>query len=547
MNEGTKGKDTIWQTDSLFAEVEVARPVGGASGFGAPGGATSLGVPGGVPGGASGFGVPGGAPGGASGFGVPGGVPGGASGFGASGGVPGGASGFGAPGGLSRRTGSGATFTQPIPRREHDPAREKFQAMRLLTVQNTFAHYGAGLFRRQAVFMEDFEDNYREDARFFTYYPCYQQMGYEQLRTYFTWRAGVRRGDIRPVSQSYAFLHVYELLHGIGVAGSVEGIENLLHLWNACRKFCPALDNYMPTWIRDYHIYYGLQQDFWGFIRGNGLQKYYGKRFLFDTDNPDPLALWNSESSYVVTKSSFCREGNTALLGDCFRVVLDRLCDLLDRCHSSGDDLIYAYPGETADWRPFRQALFHDWLRQPDRHVDMPGQEHYECRGNRWSAKCPLVYADADKFIGYVLKKTESCLRQSVNYKYKITADASVAQVFFQDRKRTGITPAMWADAIERAVGDFHRDKNRTVVAVDRDVLNRIRIEAHGTRDLLTVPEEAIPPPVAAMPPVATPPSAAAPPEPADAWRSLRDALSHTERAALSILLRDGREIGGFA
>ena len=50
------------------------------------------------------------------------------------------------------------------------------------------------MFYRQAKLMADFEDDYREEEPFSMYFPDYQSMGYEQLRTYFTWRTNVRKG-----------------------------------------------------------------------------------------------------------------------------------------------------------------------------------------------------------------------------------------------------------------------------------------------------------------------------------------------------------------
>jgi hypothetical protein len=44
------------------------------------------------------------------------------------------------------------------------------------------------VFIRQARFMADFEDDYQKLAPFSMFYPYYQMMSYEQLRTYFTWR-----------------------------------------------------------------------------------------------------------------------------------------------------------------------------------------------------------------------------------------------------------------------------------------------------------------------------------------------------------------------
>ena len=57
-------------------------------------------------------------------------------------------------------------------------------------------------FYRQAKKMEHFEDDYSGNAPFSAYFPEYQIMSYEQLRTYFTWRSCVRRGSVKKTSIS---------------------------------------------------------------------------------------------------------------------------------------------------------------------------------------------------------------------------------------------------------------------------------------------------------------------------------------------------------
>ena len=153
--------------------------------------------------------------------------------------------------------------------------------------------------------------------------------------------------------------------------------------------------------------------------------------------------------------------------------------------------------------------------------------------------------------MGYIIKKTESCLREAVKYKFKISAGPG----YFLRLKKSGISPIELDRAIEKAVADFHRDLTRTVVTVDHGNLARIREEALGTQDKLTVPEEeAGSPPVivsdkqnAAPPlewPVEPPVSST---DTSDGWDALRDALNATEREALSIALRGGADIGAFA
>ena len=82
-----------------------------------------------------------------------------------------------------RPSASAIPAAQPIAQREIDPIRELFFHMRNLASGNPFARNDAGLFYKQAKFMERFSDDYWGQARFSMYYPYYQHMGYEQLRT----------------------------------------------------------------------------------------------------------------------------------------------------------------------------------------------------------------------------------------------------------------------------------------------------------------------------------------------------------------------------
>jgi hypothetical protein len=166
---------------------------------------------------------------------------------------------------------SGAFFSSilpphPIQPRVIDPVREKFYEMRRLALNRPFARNDSELFYKQARFMEDFTDDYENDAKFNMYYPYYQNMGYDYLRTYFTWRTKARQGDIRQTSLSYIFLYIYELLSGIGVENPVDGLTKLLAIWKTFSKESRAIDKYLPKWLKDYHVFYELPHSFSGFV-----------------------------------------------------------------------------------------------------------------------------------------------------------------------------------------------------------------------------------------------------------------------------------------
>src|SRR5699024_4494869 len=48
-----------------------------------------------------------------------------------------------------------------------------------------------------------------------------------QLRGYFTWRTQVRKGVFHPITTSFAYLYVYELLNGIGVRSPEETLRKM--------------------------------------------------------------------------------------------------------------------------------------------------------------------------------------------------------------------------------------------------------------------------------------------------------------------------------
>ncbi|MCL2343378.1 MAG: TerB N-terminal domain-containing protein [Firmicutes bacterium] len=432
---------------------------------------------------------------------------------------------------------------EPIGPRTADPIREKFYQMRSLASGNPFARNDAGLFYKQARFMADFSDDYPGRAPFSMYYPYYQHMGYEQLRTYFTWRTNARRGEILPIALSYVFLYLYELLSGVGVRDPADGLDRLMAVWAAVRRREPMLDGYLPQWIKDYCIYYPLPQNFSDFVAERGLQRYYPELFLFDLGAENTLSLWNGISGYDITKSKFYGAGNAVLLESCFAAVLRGLREACARRRLGLDDLLIYGICRGVTWNPFGRALFVPWLQQPDRRVELPGGEVYTCRDNWWTADITLRYAGRRELVGYLLKKTEACLREAVKYSPKITVSAAALRQALPRLQKLGLPPPELDRVIEKAVADFQSGRNRRVVTVNRQNLARIREEALGTQNRLIVPEEDASQTILSVSePQAEPLNLIS-----DGWSALKEALCATERAALSVALTGSADIKIFA
>ena len=463
---------------------------------------------------------------------------------------------------------SSITPAQTIEQRSADPIRQRFYNMRSLASDRPFARDDSELFYRQAKFMEDFADDYEGDTKFFMYYPYYQHMGYEQLRTYFTWRTKVRQGEIMPTSGSYVFLYVYELLSGIGVDDPLDGLYKLVSIWNSLLKYAPALENYLPRWIKDYHVYYELPHSFSDFIIEHNLQKYYSLMLILEEGFKDSLELWNNVSSYDVMKSKFYNEGNEQLFQNCFSAVIDGIQECYKNRAAGIEDMLVYRVSNRIQWHPFRRALFRPWLDQPDRRVILPGQERYYCKNSKWTASLPIYYSSQKDFVGYIIRKTESCLRQTVKYKYKLTADIKKGGGF-RELKELDIENAEFDGVIEKSVTNFYRDITRTVVTVDHKNLARIREEAQGTQEKLIVPETAEDFGIKIRDkgvrdkntlgclPFCDPDRQLAPENDDDndeyndaeydSWNALKDALTPVELRALSIALHGGMGIKAFA
>jgi len=449
--------------------------------------------------------------------------------------------------------------SQPIPPRIIDPIREKFYEMRKLASQRPFARNDSELFYRQARYMEDFTDDFEGNAKFNMYFPYYQNMGYEYLRTYFSWRAKVRSGDIQPTSLSYIFLYIYELLSGIGVKDPTDGLDKLLEIWNTFSKENTTIAKYLPRWLKDYHVFYEMPHSFTDFIEEHNMQNHYSLILLFDEKVENKLLLWNSVSGYDVTNSKYYKEGNEQIMSDCFNVVLEKIQEFCVNRKTRFEDLLIYSVSRRSPWQPFKHALFGSRAKQNDREIKISEFEKYFCKNGQWTANLPIYYSTQKDFVGYVIKKTEACLRQATGYKYKLVADMKSGSKPFRELQRPAAKRAELDKVIEKAVEDFYADLNRTIVKVDHTNLARIRSESLETQDSLIVPEETCQENHSGSDNGSLARQWNRPPDSldvddtpvtlsfADGWKALKTALTDIERQALSLALQDGADIKAFA
>ena len=215
---------------------------------------------------------------------------------------------------------------------------------------------------------------------------------------------------------------------------------------------------------------------------------YYPTVFGYGSGKADSFDVFVEVSKYDVRKSVFYGEETSELLNDCFYFILTRLRELFRDGGRCFEDLIFYPLAREVAWTPFRRALFYPGVDQSDREVVLTEKEVYTCRGGKWRGTNVMLVDQGRKLIGYVMKEMESCLRRTMKFKYKLTANVKVC-----DEK----TLAAFAEVgiqlpelIQSAVAEFYRVLTHKEVNVDMSNLGRIRVEALATQEKLIVPEE---------------------------------------------------------
>jgi hypothetical protein len=340
------------------------------------------------------------------------------------------------------------------------------------------------IFYKQGMFMKDFSDDYCENVEFSQYFPYYQQMGYAQLRTYFTWRKEVRKGTVVDISLSYAFLYIYELLNNIGVSDPQDGLNQLMSFWRAFANFNKSIDKYVIRWLKDYHIYYELPHSFQDFVDSNNLTRSYPK-MAYTTDK---FTMFCNLSKYDIRKSTFYTDDNMKLITDCFYFVINKLKQIFEGHGINFDESIFQATKKMSEWKPFKDALFYPWMKQANRQIVLSENEIYICNNNKWSFSTVLTSESGRQLIGYILKQMEVALRKVTIYKYKLSANLEmVSHEAVGKLNKAGLS---LETIVNDAVAEFYKEATKTVVIVDQVALSRIRQEALVTQEKLIVPEQ---------------------------------------------------------
>lgn len=387
---------------------------------------------------------------------------------------------------------------------------EAYRAMRSITRWQEVNGRGrwfteAELFVRQAKLMADFEDDHPYTGTFKAYFPTYNVMSDQQLRGYFTWRAAVRHGSIEQTSTSFAFVYLYELINGIGVANPHAGFQQIKSFWEAYRTFAPELDRYVPEWLVDYAVYHNLDpqllantktvrfdealahlQELARHLARLGEHASAGKRNRRAPALPLPpdstfeqslLSAIDTLSTYRIGLSRLYRDHpDDARHVAC--AVFARLEAYYRRNRKRG--LVESLFGveTTMSYTPFTTAVFFEEHLHADADYELDPLQRYCCEHGRWT--CSRVWGARDKSsrLGAIMRACDRKLRVALNYPHLL-----------KPREE----PKYLEQIIDREIADWLAWKEAHApreVHIDLSKLSGIRAAAAETREALLIDEE---------------------------------------------------------
>ena len=389
-----------------------------------------------------------------------------------------------------------------------EPMPAPYRAMRAISRWHEEGGHGrwlteAELFVRQARLMADVVDDHPYTGTFKSYFPTYNAMSDQQLRGYFTWRAAVRAGDVRETSLSFAYVYLYELINGIGVATPEDGFRALVGFWQVYRAFAPEIDRYAKVWIRDYVVYHGLDRALLAesdAVRLDGafatlrdltraieqaraaLPKR-GRRAPALPLPPDEAGearlvdALDALSTYRI-KLSRLHKDHPRDLEHVVCAVYVRMLEYYRRQRKKG--LLDSFFGEEAavPYTMFASAVFFEGRPHPNATYELDPVHTYRCEGGLWT--CTRVFGAREKSprLGQIMRACDRKLRVAMGYPH-LLKPKDEAKYLDQIIDREIDEWLAWSAA--------HAPR---VIEIDLSRLSGIRAAAATTREALLVDEE---------------------------------------------------------
>ena len=336
------------------------------------------------------------------------------------------------------------------------------------------------LFLNQAKLLEFYKDDYEGEYISHCYYPTYDLLNNQELRSYFAWRTKVRNGDIQPSCSSFAYLYLYELINGIGTGTPVEGLHKMDDFAAAYKEYESSLMNYYANWRKSYIIYYNLSDSFLGGEEREGEESHMAVLDSAQEQTDDAVAAAVKQlAPGWLNRSKFYKTHQT----DMDRVIVQ----VLRRMHQHysarskrtfSEQLFGSRETHSVDL--FCCAVFCDPLRHENSRYYITDSHYYECRNGYWTETSCFIDSHKRRKLEDLMKTIDASLRVALNDGKPIKSPSQLKWV-------TKVIEEEVAALLETQKQQEAAAKR---VQIDYSALAQIRREAAITQEKLATEEE---------------------------------------------------------
>ena len=337
-------------------------------------------------------------------------------------------------------------------------------------------------FYKQAVFMQDYEDDVPWSGDFSCYFPTYSDLTTKQLRGYFSWRSQVRKGNYQWIAASAAYIYLYELLNGIGTDSPEDCLKKL-------REFeIGFLDSgigdkrmrqNLHQWMLEYAVLHELPvEQTLKYADPEMIEKDKALMILRAPEAYSEEEVFSALCTFdrkKITKSpvmTISPERGKQLFSEVWKKALTYRFmqkDLFTLC--------FGEPG-TRRWYPLANAVYYEKSKPAEKDYFLDGCRYYQCRNGSWKVTAyDNLSFDKARFQG-LLHEADVLLRRYLKTGRYLKEDPA-------DRWAVPFIE-MVIEADKKAVIEASRPK----ITIDLSSLEQIRRDAAGTRDSLLTEEE---------------------------------------------------------
>lgn len=397
---------------------------------------------------------------------------------------------------------------QPIPQPSHRPSPQTTRSALPKQLKDALAAYDYTLlpgerrdknFYLQGQMLADYKDNFHNAVPLRRYFPTYHQLSPDQLRTYFTWRTKLLQGEFEPVSDSYAYLYLYELLNGIGVSSPAAGYQQLLIFK---QKYASQFGDHMQVnldrWLHDYVLYYRLKHQVANQVFAAEISADRDYHILLHPEKYSAEELIDAFSHHS-TYLKHCRlyQKSTEHFTKLLKVVWQTILTLPnDQGQKYFDQHIASQKMSTNYF--FANAVFYFRPQQEMAEYSVDSVRRYRFKGRQYYCFSLLAQPNERQNLNAFLHEVDRLVRHNFNLGHPL---------------KPRWLPAAIVDAINQGIHDYQRqlqEAHQPKINIDLGDIEQIRQDAAATQESLITDEErqaVREEEQAATPPAPTPPS----------------------------------------